>query len=107
MAKTPFKRVLLKMSGEMLAGNQGFGIDRAMIQRFAKEIKDIRDMGIEVAVVIKIAKIWRVVARVEMLKRCTPHLVEVTAVVANQQGRCVSEPVVIAGSLEQYVKLAL
>jgi uridylate kinase len=59
MAAIAFKRVLLKMSGEMLAGNQGFGIDRDTIRRFAYEIKDIRDSGIEVAVVIGGGNIFR------------------------------------------------
>lgn len=47
-----FKRVLLKMSGEMLAGSQGYGIDPATIQRYAREIEEIRDLGVQVAVVI-------------------------------------------------------
>jgi uridylate kinase len=47
-----YKRVLLKMSGEMLAGNQGYGIDPVTIQRYAQEIEEVRDLGVQVAVVI-------------------------------------------------------
>ena len=47
-----FKRVLLKMSGEMLAGDQGYGIDPETIQRYAREIQELREAGVEVAVVI-------------------------------------------------------
>ena len=38
-----FKRVLLKMSGEMLAGDQGYGIDPETIQRYAREIQELRE----------------------------------------------------------------
>ncbi len=47
-----YKRVLLKMSGEMLAGDQGYGIEPGTIQRYAREIQELSDMGVEVAVVI-------------------------------------------------------
>ena len=47
-----YKRILLKMSGEMLAGGQGYGIDAEVIQRYAAEIHELVDLGVEVAVVI-------------------------------------------------------
>lgn len=60
MSQEPvYKRVLLKMSGEMLAGEEKIGITPKVIQRFAQEIKDLRDLGVEVAVVIGGGNIFR------------------------------------------------
>lgn len=54
-----YKRVLLKLSGEMLAGDQKFGIQPDVIRRFVGEIKDVRDRGVEIAVVIGGGNIFR------------------------------------------------
>jgi uridylate kinase len=60
MSQEPsYKRVLLKMSGEMLAGEQKIGISPEVILRFAQEIKDVRDLGVEIAVVIGGGNIFR------------------------------------------------
>jgi uridylate kinase len=53
------KRVLLKLSGEALAGNKGFGFDEETVVKVAKQIKVISDMGIEVAIVIGGGNFWR------------------------------------------------
>ncbi|HON12114.1 MAG TPA: UMP kinase, partial [Chitinispirillaceae bacterium] len=47
-----FKRVLLKLSGEALAGSKGFGIDPSVISRIAGEIAEVRAAGIQVGIVI-------------------------------------------------------
>lgn len=52
-------RILLKLSGEALAGSKGFGIDHTEVQRIAKEIKDLNDHGHQIAVVIGGGNIWR------------------------------------------------
>jgi uridylate kinase len=57
-----YKRVLLKVSGEALMGNQGFGIDVEVADRIAGDIKDAVDMGVQVAVVIGGGNIFRGVA---------------------------------------------
>ena len=54
-----YKRIVIKLSGEMLAGSQGFGIEPNTIRRFAQEIKEIRDEGIEIALVIGGGNIFR------------------------------------------------
>ena len=54
-----YRRILLKMSGEMLAGEQGGGIDPVVIARFASEIHAIQQLGIEIAVVIGGGNIFR------------------------------------------------
>ncbi len=54
-----YKRILLKLSGESLVGENGFGIDPSMINRYAKEIKSVVDVGVEVAIVIGGGNIYR------------------------------------------------
>lgn len=57
--KLKYKRVILKLSGEALAGKQGFGIDPVVVANLAKEIKTVVAKGIEVAVVNGGGNIWR------------------------------------------------
>ena len=54
-----FKRILLKLSGESLMGNKQFGIDNNRLNEYAKEIKEIVNQGIEVAIVIGGGNIFR------------------------------------------------
>ncbi len=62
MAKPTYKRILLKLSGEALMGEDSYGINRATIQRIVAEIKEVVDMGVQVAVVIGGGNIFRGVA---------------------------------------------
>lgn len=54
-----YKRILLKLSGESLMGNNSFGLDPEVLSRYAKEIKKITDLGVEVALVIGGGNIYR------------------------------------------------
>lgn len=54
-----YKRVLLKLSGEALQGDEGFGIDASVLDRMALEIKELVEMGVEVAVVIGGGNLFR------------------------------------------------
>ena len=54
-----FKRILLKLSGEALMGNQNYGIDPNTLAHYAQEIKSIVDAGVEVAIVIGGGNIFR------------------------------------------------
>ena len=54
-----YKRVLLKLSGEALMGEKGFGIDNARLALYAKEIKEVHDSGVEIGVVIGGGNIFR------------------------------------------------
>ena len=54
-----FKRILLKLSGESLIGNSGFGLDPDILTNFATEIKSVHDVGVEVAIVIGGGNIYR------------------------------------------------
>jgi uridylate kinase len=57
-----YKRVLIKLSGEALSGDQGFGIDGAMLDKIASEIVDLHKVGAEIAIVVGGGNIHRGVA---------------------------------------------
>ncbi|BCJ85294.1 UMP kinase [Effusibacillus dendaii] len=59
MLQPKYKRVVLKLSGEALAGDGGYGIDAGVIQTTAVQIKEIVEMGTEVAVIVGGGNIWR------------------------------------------------
>jgi uridylate kinase len=59
MTSSPYKRILLKLSGEALMGSQGHGIDLAVIDTIASEIKEIYEHGIQIAIVIGGGNIFR------------------------------------------------
>ncbi|MGG7143797.1 UMP kinase [Clostridium nigeriense] len=59
MEKSQYKRVILKVSGEALAGVNGFGFDFDIIKRITLEVKDLVDMGVEVGLVVGGGNIWR------------------------------------------------
>jgi uridylate kinase len=62
MTTPAFKRILLKLSGEALMGEDSYGINRATIERIVAEIKEVVDLGVEVGVVIGGGNIFRGVA---------------------------------------------
>lgn len=53
------KRILLKLSGEAISGDKGFGFDEATVVRVAKQVKQIVDSGVEVGIVIGGGNFWR------------------------------------------------
>jgi uridylate kinase len=59
MSSPKYKRVVLKLSGEALAGEQGFGINPSVIKSVAQQVKEVSDLGVEVAVVVGGGNIWR------------------------------------------------
>ena len=62
MKQPLYKRILLKLSGEALMGNQGFGIDPDMIKYVADEIRSVIDIGVQVAIVVGGGNIFRGIA---------------------------------------------
>ena len=54
-----FKRILLKLSGESLMGKQGFGIDPERLSDYAKQIKEVHEMGVQIGIVIGGGNIFR------------------------------------------------
>ncbi|NWF63918.1 MAG: UMP kinase [Chloroflexi bacterium] len=59
MAELKYKRVLLKLSGEALGGSMGYGIDVHEAEAIASRIKEVHEMGVDVAVVIGAGNLWR------------------------------------------------
>lgn len=59
MTMSRFKRILLKLSGEVLMGEQQYGIDTDYVARLAQEVKDVRDQGVEICLVIGGGNIFR------------------------------------------------
>ena len=59
MVNSKYKRVILKVSGEALAGTNGFGFDFEIIKRITLEVKDLVEMGVEVGLVVGGGNIWR------------------------------------------------
>ena len=57
--KPAYKRVVLKMSGEVLQGKQGYGVNPEVTRSIAEEIKDVKKLGIEIAIVIGGGNIYR------------------------------------------------
>ena len=59
MTNLVYKRILLKLSGEALTGEKGFGIEPLVIERVAKEIGDIYKLGVEITLVVGGGNIFR------------------------------------------------
>ena len=90
-----YKRILLKLSGEALMGESGFGIDAGVAARIADEIREVHALGVEVAVVIGGGNIFRgLSARAQRMDRVTADHMGMLATVIN----CLA----IQDALEQY-----
>ena len=59
MAEIKYQRVILKLSGEALAGEKGFGINPPVLQDVAKELKAVHDKGVQIAIVVGGGNMWR------------------------------------------------
>ena len=59
MAEIKYKRVLLKLSGEALSGEKGFGFDPETAKAVAEELKEVHDLGAELAIVCGGGNVWR------------------------------------------------
>lgn len=59
MKEPKYKRIVLKLSGEAIAGSAGFGIDPSTINDMVSEVKEVHDLGIEIAIVVGGGNIWR------------------------------------------------
>lgn len=83
-AKPAYKRILLKLSGEALMGDESYGIDPAFIRRTAEEIKCVNDLGVEVALVIGGGNIFRGAGLAEAgMERVTGDHIGMLATVIN------------------------
>lgn len=59
MVEPKYKRVVLKLSGEALAGDAGFGINPLIVKEMVQEVKEVHDLGVEIAIVVGGGNIWR------------------------------------------------
>ncbi|WP_010649262.1 UMP kinase [Oceanobacillus massiliensis] len=59
MTTARYRRIVLKLSGEALSGEQGYGIDPKIIQSVAKQVKAVAELGVEIAIVVGGGNIWR------------------------------------------------
>jgi uridylate kinase len=59
MTKAKYHRILLKLGGEALAGKDGFGIDPARAEEVAAKVLTVRDLGVQMAIVIGAGNLWR------------------------------------------------
>jgi uridylate kinase len=79
-----YRRVVLKLSGESLAGNQGFGIDPTVAYSIAEQIKEVIEMRVQLAVVVGGGNIWRGVAgSAKGMERATADYMGMLATVMN------------------------
>lgn len=79
-----YKRILLKLSGEALAGQQGYGIDPDVIRGIAKEVKEVTELGVQVALVIGGGNIFRGISAASMgMDRASADYMGMLATVMN------------------------
>lgn len=84
MSKIKYKRVVLKVSGEALAGQEGFGIKPPIIVNVAKEIKEVYALGVQIAIVVGGGNIWRGQTGAEMgMERAQADYMGMLATVMN------------------------
>ncbi|MGB9779327.1 MAG: UMP kinase [Caldanaerobacter sp.] len=74
MSSVVYKRVVLKISGEALAGDKEFGIDFNVVNRIADEIKEVRELGVQIGLVVGGGNIWRGRDAVGMDRTTADHM---------------------------------
>ena len=83
-ARPAYRRIVLKLSGEALAGSQGYGIDPQVLARMAAEMRDVTTLGVQVAIVIGGGNIFRgIAASAEGMDRATADYMGMLATVIN------------------------
>ncbi|WP_417278345.1 UMP kinase [Celeribacter sp.] len=84
---TKYKRVLLKISGEALMGDQGFGLHPPTVERIAREVKSVHDLGVEICMVIGGGNIFRgLQGSAQGMERTTADYMGMLATVMNALG---------------------
>jgi len=79
-----YHRILLKLSGEALGGSQGFGIDPVRASHIAQRVREVREMGVDVAIVIGAGNLWRGRSGLELgMDRATADYMGMLATVMN------------------------
>lgn len=84
MPAPKYKRIVLKLSGEALAGSKGFGIDHDVLNSIAQQVREVRDLGVEIAIVVGGGNLWRGVAgSAQGMDRATADYIGMLATVMN------------------------
>ncbi|QYR19742.1 UMP kinase [Paenibacillus sp. sptzw28] len=84
MQSPVYKRIVLKVSGESLSGNNGYGIDAAVIASIAEQVKEVVELNVEVAIVVGGGNIWRGIAgTAKGIDRATADYMGMLATVMN------------------------
>lgn len=84
MADVKYKRIMLKLSGEALAGDKGFGINPPVIKTVAEEVKDVYKLGIQIAIVVGGGNMWRGEAGAQMgMERAQADYIGMLATIMN------------------------
>jgi len=84
LAQPMYKRVVLKLSGEALAGKAGYGIDAEMIESISEQVKEVVELGVEVAIVVGGGNIWRGISgSAQGIDRATADYMGMLATVMN------------------------
>ena len=104
--RAKYKRVLLKISGEALAGTNGFGLDEHTIAHISENIKKIVDMGVQVSIVVGGGNIWRGRSSENMDRTRADHMGMLATAIRVQTAiemRQVAEPY-IRGKAERHLE---
>lgn len=84
MTTTRYRRIVLKLSGEALSGKQGYGIEPSVIQSVASQVKEVAELGLEIAIVVGGGNIWRGKVGSEMgMDRATADYMGMLATIMN------------------------
>lgn len=84
MTTARYRRIVLKLSGEALSGEQGYGIEPKIIQSVASQVKEVAELGVETAIVVGGGNIWRGKVGSEMgMDRATADYMGMLATIMN------------------------
>ena len=89
MVEPKYKRILIKLSGEALAGEKGVGINIATVQKMAEEIKEVHELGIQIALVIGGGNLWRGEPAAEAMQQVAEPYIRGLALRHLEKGRIV------------------
>ena len=84
MSDIKYNRVILKLSGEALAGEKSFGINPPVLKDVAKELKEVHELGVQIAIVVGGGNMWRGVTGAELgMERAQADYIGMLATIMN------------------------
>src|SRR5690625_2540498 len=105
MSTAKYRRIVLKLSGEALSGEAGYGIDPIVMKSIAKQVKEISELNVEIAVVVGGGNIWRGQVGSEVgMDRATADYIGMLATVMNSLALQDSfEMIGVISSVQNYI----